>query len=208
MEVWVDGQKNFRVEGEPADCLALFAAVTEFLRGQGRMPVEVKVDGVNVLPKDLRARFEDQPLSSLAKLEVRSEETVTMVADCLRQLNDALTELPNACRQLAEIFQSDAPGDGFEPFQHVAEIWQHIKAQEQLVANALDLDLAAAEVGGTTVEQLSEELNVFLQDAAVALQKNDAVALGDLLEYELAPRAEQESAIVAWLQARAAELPG
>lgn len=206
MEVWVDGQKNFRIEGTPKDRLTVFRAVSDFLRERGRMVVEVHLNGANVSPATLRASFEGAAIAPDDKLEVRSEEVQKMVADSLRQLDESLTELPKACRALAEVFQGEAPEEGFEPFTHIAEIWGHIKEQERLVASALDLDLEAAEVGGANVGAMSTELNGFLKEAAEALQKNDAVMLGDLLEYELAPRAEQEAAIVAWLQERAAAL--
>lgn len=206
MEVWVDGESNFKVEGKPADLMAVFSAASAFLRERGRMPVEVKLNGVSLSPVDLRSKFEGVPLDG-TKLEVRSDEIRKLVDECLSRLESALAELPQACRQLAEVFQGDVPSDGFEPFQHIAEIWLHIKAQEHLVANALDLDLEASNIGGNTIGAMSEELNNFLEEAATALSRNDAVALGDLLEYELAPRAEQEADIVAWLQERAAALP-
>ena len=207
MEVWLDGQNNFKLEGEPKDLMAVFTAISAYLRERGRMAVEVKFNGTNISPGDLRTRLEEAPLADDAKLEVQSEEIEKMVNACLGKLDEALSELPEACRKLAEVFQGDAPTEGFEPFQHIAEIWLHIKSQERMVANALDLDLDASSIGGRSVSEMSEELNTFLEEAAEALKKNDAIALGDLLEYELAPRAEQESVIVAWLQERAAALP-
>lgn len=206
MEVWVDGEKNFKIDGDPQDVMAVFGAATSFLRERGRMPVEVQIDGVRVTPESLRPTLEGKALASCQKLELRSEDVRALVADCLRGIDEALAELPQACRQLAEIFQSDAPSEGFEPFQHIAEIWAHIKAHEYLAASAMDLDIDSAEIGGVTVAALSEQLNGFLEEAAQAIENNDAVLLGDLLEYELAPRAEQETAIVAWLQERAAAL--
>lgn len=207
MEVWVDGKNNFRVDGSPADWLSVFRAVSDFLREHSRMPVEVKLNGAGILPLDLRKSLENVTIGDADKLEVRSEEIGKLVDECLGQIDASLDELPVACRALAEVFQGEAPAEGFEPFQHIAEIWEHIKHQERLVASALDIELEAVEIGGATVGSLSAELNSFLEEAAQALSKNDAVALGDLLEYELAPRAEQEAAIVGWLRERAAALP-
>jgi len=204
MDVWVDGQNNFRVEGEPEDALVVFRAATDFLRGQGRMVTVLKVDGVSVAPDDVRARLEGVSPTQVQKIEVISEDTRTLVVESLRELEGAIAELPQLCRQLAEVFQGDAPSDGYEPFQKLAGIWGHVKTRQQLAASALELDLAAAEVKGMQVAALADELNGFLGEAAEALKRNDAVLLGDLLEYELAPRAELEAVIVAWLQERAA----
>lgn len=204
MDVWVDGQNNFRVEGDPEDVLVVFRAATDFLLAQGRMVTVLTVDGESVSPDDVRARLEGLALGTVQKLEVFSEETRTLVIESLRELEGAVAELPQLCRQLAEVFQSDVPSDGYEPFQKLAGIWGHLKSRQQLAASALALDLASAEVGGMRVSALADELNGFLGEAAEALARNDAVLLGDLLEYELAPRAELEASIVAWLQERAA----
>ena len=69
MEVWVDGDKNFKVEGSPADLMSVFSAVSSFLRERGRMAVEVKLNGASVAPMDLRSRFEGVPLDGV-KIEV------------------------------------------------------------------------------------------------------------------------------------------
>jgi hypothetical protein len=83
----------------------------------------------------------------------------------------------------------------------LAEIWGHIKSRESLVANALELDLGDLEVDGKTVQSVHTELNQFLQEAEQALKDGDIILLADLLEYELAPRAELEVSIVSLLQA-------
>lgn len=207
MEVWVDGQNNFRVEGQPEDLLAVFRAASDFLRERGRMPIHVALDGKDIAPNTMREAFIGVAVPESGKLEIRSEEIVALIAECLRNLDEAIAELPDACRQLAEIFQGESPGDGFEPFHRLAEIWGYIKDQQRLVLNALELDLNSAEVNGQTIANRSAELNAFLEEAVLALKRSDAIALGDLLEYELAPRAEQEAEIVAWLQERAAALP-
>lgn len=207
MDVWVDGQNNFRVEGEPEDALAVFRAATDFLRAQGRMVTVLTVDGVGVSPGDVCARLEGVALAQVAKLEVTSEDIRVLVTESLREVEQAIVELPQLCRQLAEVFQGSDPSEGFEPFQKLAGIWGHVKSRQQLAASALELNLEAAEVQGMRVSALAEELNGFLGEAADALKRNDSVLLGDLLEYELAPRAELEAGIVAWLQERAAALP-
>ena len=46
------------------------------------------------------------------------------------------------------------------------------------------------------------------QDARKALEAEDCVLLGDLLEYELAPRAEAEAEVVALLRSQASQQSG
>lgn len=204
MDVWVDGQNNFRVEGEPEDALAVFRAATDLLRAQGRMVTELKIDGVRVSPEAVLSQLQGLSPSAVGKLEVSSEDARVLIGEALREVEQAVAELPQLCRELAEVFQSPTPNDGYEPFQKLAEIWGHVKSRQQLAASALEIDLGEVEVQGQRLGTLAEELNGFLDEAAEALKRNDAVLLGDLLEYELAPRAEREAAILAWLQERAA----
>jgi hypothetical protein len=203
MEVIVDGSDNFAVAGQPADVLAVVSAAEEFLRQQGRMIVGVAVDGRDVLPEDLLGALEDREPDSVGRLEIQSEDLGRLVEDSLAELRSTLPELPAACHELSRIFHGDEPDSGFDPFEQLAEIWGHIKQREQMVARALGLNLNELSLEGAPLERLHEELNGFLAEAEAALRNKDLILLGDLLEYELAPRAERETAIVALLQEHA-----
>lgn len=201
MDVIVDGASNYSLQGTPEDVFGAVSAVSEFLRGQQRSVLSVKVDGVEVSPETIAERLKGKPLAEVKRLEIGSESTTALVEECLAGLQEFLPELPQVCRNLAEVFQSEKPDEGFDPFVELAEIWGHIKSRESLVANALELDLGGLEVDGKTVESIHTELNQFLQEAEQALKDGDIILLADLLEYELAPRAELEVSIVSLLQA-------
>lgn len=201
MDVIVDGASNYNLQGTPDDVMGAVAAVSEFLRGQGRSVLSVKVDGEVVSPETIADRLKGAPLSSVSRLEIGSESTTTLVEDYLQGLQEFLPELPQVCRNLAEVFQGEKPEEGFDPFVELAEIWCQVKSREALVANALELDAGTLEVDGKTVQTIHAELNQFLQEAEQALKDGDIILLADLLEYELAPRAELEVSIVSLLQA-------
>lgn len=204
MEVIVDGLRNFELKGNPADMLAVVGAVSEFLRGQHRGILSVTVDGESVAPEDLIKKLKDKPTESAQRIEISSEDVAAMAARCLAELEAALPELPKACLDLARIFQGESPADGFDPFNELARIWGTVKERELLIANSLEVPLAEFKVRGVSIEKMHEELNGFLEEAAEALKSGDTVLLGDLLEYELAPRAELEAEIVQLLRERSA----
>lgn len=201
MDVIVDGASNYNLQGDPQDLLGALGAVSEFLHSQGRSVLSVKVDGEEISPESIAIRLKDQPLSNVSRLEIGSESTSALVEDCLQGLQEFLPELPQVCRSLAEVFQGEKPDEGFDPFVELAEIWGNVKSRQALVANALELDSATLEVDGKSVQAIHAELNQFLQEAEQALKDGDIILLADLLEYELAPRAELEVAIVSLLQA-------
>jgi len=196
MDVIIDGAAGFEVEGNPETVMGVVNAALDYLHNSGRAMVRVSVDGDDLDPESLAARYADAPVSDAMCIEIASRPVAELADETLRELEQSLPELPSACRQLAEIFQSDAPEEGFEPFHQLAHIWGLIKAKQQALANILDLDLHAVEFDGRPLPKHSDELNGFLHEAAQALQDGDTVLLGDLLEYELAPRAEFESRIV------------
>lgn len=202
MDVILDGAGNYSLQGTPEDVFGAVAAVSEYLRGQGRSVLSVKVDGEVLSPDTITERLKGRSLAEVSRLEIGSEVTTTLVEHCLDGLSDFLPELPQVCRNLAEVFQGEKPQDGFEPFIEMTEIWEQIKSREALVANALELDAEAIAVDGKSMALIHAELNQFLEEAEQALKDGDIILLADLLEYELAPRAELEVGIVTQLQTR------
>ena len=200
MQVILDGNRNFEFTREPEDVFAAVVELGEYLRQKGRAILSVRADNEEVPAEDLLRRLHGKAIADVGALEVTSEEIETLILTCLKELHDVLPELPNACRQLSAVFQSENPDDGFESFEKLAEIWQTIKARQIQLSSAMEIELETLEIDGVSIGQHSEELNEYLEEAAKAIEGQDYVLLGDLLEYELAPRAELESRIVGLLE--------
>lgn len=207
MDVNVDGKSGFALQGEPKDVLSAVAAVSDFLRSQGRAVLCVRADGTEIPSDKLVETLEDKPLADVGLLEIQSADIATLVTDILSELREAVTELPKACHQLAEVFHGDTPEEGFEPFHHLADIWVSVKQREALIIGATAMNDSDLVIGEKKIEDHHTELNQFLDECAEALEKNDCVTLGDLLEYELAPRAEVEMQIFAKLEEACSKLP-
>lgn len=203
MEVIVDGQRNLETPGKPEDVMSLIGILSERLRDQGRAILSIKADGEEISPERLVDKFSGRALDDFGELVITSEAISVMVANCLDDLDRAVLELPFVCRSLAAIFQSESPEEGFEPFQELARLWSFIKTRQTLVVSSLDLDVDVCELNGQSLADMHTALNAYLEEAAQATKDLDYTLLGDLLEYELAPRAEQEAGIVALLRDRA-----
>lgn len=201
MEVMVDGAR-FSFAEPPKDVIGAVAAVSERLQQQGRSIMRVNVDGQPLDPASLVEVLSKKPIDAVRTLSFESESVAKLVEESLRELESVLPELSKACHELAAIFQGADPQSGYEPFEQLAEIWSHVKTRQSLIANALDMNLDTLTINGKSVSAAHDELNGFLAEAAGALESGDLVLLGDLLEYELAPRAETEVAITALLRER------
>lgn len=203
MDVIVDGNVGYLFRNIPRNALEAVAILCNDLHASGRAMMRLCVDGNEVLPDSLHQELAEKALEDVGCIEVVTESLASLVDACLANLEQALPELPVACHSLAEVFQGEKPEEGFGPFQQLADAWMAIKEQERQVASALELNMDQLSVNGIPFSELHEGFNRFLNEAAEAISAYDYVTLGDLLEYELAPRAETESAIVATLRTHA-----
>lgn len=202
MEVTLDGRRlDLDREGH-AGLLPLLQRVIDTLELENRALMGVAVDGKPLDPFHLAEDAARFPLDQIGMLELTSADIHTMTGQAIESLRAHVPELPVACHSLAALFHGEHPEDGYGPFESFAEIWGFIKNQERLVVNALGLELGDIDVRGMSLVRMHEELNGFLEEAAQSLKNQDCVLLGDLLEYELAPRAEKEADIVALLAER------
>ena len=203
MEVMIDGIPASPPEDSASTVFDLVVSIGKQLQEQGRSIMAVEVDGNHVNAEQLVASMKDKPLTVVHRILITSKDTQALVQESLSEIERTLPELPLACQELAKVFQSETPDAGYEPFQHLAAIWSVLKERELMVANALEMPLEELMIGDLSVEAFHDDLNKYLREATDALKAKDSVLLSDLLEYELAPRAEKEAQIVAILKEEA-----
>ena len=196
MEIIVDGKRGFNVQAESPSISDILTEIDTYLRAQGRAMQTVMADGENIPPEKMGEVFAGKNPGEIQSLEVNSEVLSALVEESLGELEDVLPELPKVCHELAEVFQSESPDEGYAIFEQLAEIWAAVKLRQQQVIKVLELEIGTLRIGDRPLEELQDELNKTLQDAAKALEAKDLISLADLLEYELAPRAEDEKRIV------------
>jgi len=208
MEVLVDGAAQPPAGDWPGNVFDLVVAIGQKLHAQGRSIMSVRLNDDAVSAEALVDSMKSKPLSSVQRLVITSENTQKLVQESLSEIDRSLPELPVACHELARVFQSESPDAGYEPFERLAAIWSTIKERELMIANAMELSLEGLNLDDQTVRGFHDDLNGYLMEASQALRSRDLVLLGDLLEYELAPRAEKERTIVALLKKEAERQAG
>lgn len=203
MEIIVDGNPQFPTDEGADNIFDLVVAIGQKLHDQGRSIMSVQLDDKAVNAEALVETMKDRPLDTVQRLVITSESTQDLVNESLSEIEQSLPELPLACHELARLFQSETPDAGYEPFERLATIWGVIKERELMIANALEMPLEDLTVADQSVKEFHDDLNGYLLEATQALKSRDSVLLGDLLEYELAPRADKESIIVDLLKKEA-----
>ncbi|MEX2015520.1 MAG: hypothetical protein WD873_02710 [Candidatus Hydrogenedentales bacterium] len=207
MDVVIDGE---RFDGDTAGRTVpqLLGEIDAQLRARGRGILSIRLDGRHVTPEALPAALSGRTPQNVARLEIESDDMLALAEENIAHIKEVLPELPVACHELAAVFHSTTPDRGYEQFKQLAEIWSSLKEQEQQIAAALDVEMSGLVVGRQTLDVRHAELNRCLEEAAAALEVRDTVLLGDLLEYELAPFAETEIALIDELEARVRERRG
>ena len=135
MDVNVDNASTLALEAIPADTPALVAALKEHLKKQGLVIKSLKVDGVDVFAREYDPAV---PITETTSVEVTTENATEFATRILSELEEVLPDLPTACHSLAAVFQGNAPVEGFEPFQQLAEIWSVVKERQLEAAAALE----------------------------------------------------------------------
>jgi hypothetical protein len=202
MDVIIDGVAGFQFATPPVDVLDAISIVSNDLRSRGRAILSLSRNGENIKPDMLVKVLSGKTLEDVSSLAVYSEAVDVLVDSCLKEIEQVLPELPEVCHRLAEVFQGESPEAGFAPFERLAVIWQTIKEREIQAFDALAIDIASIDIAGEPLSRIHDELNQYINEAAEALKAGDCILLGDLLEYELAPRAETEVAIVKLLRSK------
>lgn len=203
MDILIDHSERYEIPASVSgDALLALENLSDHLRERGRAILRIVRDGQPIAFDNVLTTFQGMPLSALASVEVETESVAQLVREALDELERTVPELPQLCHQLAEVFQGENPTEGYAPFEKMVAIWGVMKERQLQVSAAINIDLDTLSVRGQPMKRLHEDLNRYLVESADALCAEDCVLLGDLLEYELAPKAELEADIVAVLKER------
>ena len=206
MRIIVDGDADFKGTADSTNVGAALTQVTNYLHGKRRAILAVIINGQNVSPDDIPTIFENVPTEEIQTVEVQSESIVALARESLDEIQEVLPELPVACHSLAEVLKDDATNETKEHFRQLLEIWNTIKQREQLILDSLEISEHELALKERTLSEWKGELEQYMVEARHAFEEGDFATLSDLLEYELAPRAEFETEIVEFLLAQMEEL--
>lgn len=196
MEVLIDGVGGFQFQTSPDTLQSALNEIISFLNDKQLAMVKLKVNEQDVYPGKSLEAIQGMSISNIRKLEITTYPIFQLIEESLNDLEKYTPEMSELCHEIAQIFQSENPDDGFEPFQKLSAIWGEIKKREALIINSLNSYLNPDDPVIQSIKKHHEELNQVLEEAYQALENRDCIGLGDLLEYELAPHAEKEPEIV------------
>ena len=125
-------------------------------------------------------------------------ELMAVLHSRLRELTDPVNELTASAPLLRDVLEKTGDiavllqtGEDSKALGYLIRFLEVSQKMLRLVHNLGQhavIDLSTLTVDGTPIEEFTAELNVHLLELSQAMEAGDTVLIGDLLEYEIAPR--------------------
>ncbi len=157
-------------------------------------------ESVRAWPEGIRARA----LGAVALLSATVRARSIEIAHPEEALHAAASELAGSSRDLAEVSLLLQTGQDAKAMAHIGRFTELLQSLLRMVGR-LGGEARREAPGGPTgagLKEAFEDLNGVLAQSVEALASRDTVLLGDLLEYEVAPRLATLSGLLAKTEAK------
>ncbi len=177
-----------------ANLAELIASATQDLANDGRVVVEVMVDG-DVLSADQMRQRKDSPLED-AQVHLVSADPAALAVSTLYQVREQLPQATTLHEQAAEFLQQDNPTEALKTLAEVIGVW--MQTQEAVLGSAgvVGLGLDQVKVDDVPMSDFTDELIKQLQGLKDLIVAGDTVALADTLAYEWPPIVDRWDALI------------
>lgn len=167
-------------------CLGeILASVTKGLAGDGRVVVEVMLDG-KVLVGDELGEHQDTSLDD-AELRLTSADPKELAVVTLGQIREHLPQASALHEQAAQQLQQDNAPEALKNVGAAIEVWMQTQEAVLGAAGVVGLSLDQVTVDDEPMTSFTDELITQLNSLKELIVAGDTVALADTLAYEWPP---------------------
>jgi len=159
-----------------------------------KLVVNIKVNGEEMLSSQ-----EDMSLINIDQidtLEVITDDITKTAVNALTEIKLQLPQLSDAMVSISCLFQEGNREQALETFSKVCGEWRKIIQFFDSLAVVFMIDYSQLKINDKSFDKINEELLTLLTDTRTAIANDDMVMLSDLIEYELAPKISEETAVV------------
>ncbi|MCP5462088.1 MAG: hypothetical protein H7A34_02750 [bacterium] len=164
---------------------------------QTQVIIDIKVDGKPLF--DSSRNIRSYSLDSIKTIEVQTDNLIETIIRTLGTIKKDLPSLSEGMSNISTTLQAGNKEGALVQFSHICEEWRRIIQFLDNVSQLLQIDYSKLIFAEKTIDQANEELLLLLKDAKDSIEKDDLVMLSDLIEYELAPKIDEEITIVSEL---------
>jgi hypothetical protein len=194
MDIYINGNAvDVTLEGERTvgDVLK---GIEQSCEAQNATIVEIEVDGralgVNEIDAEAQKSIEETGTLKLRAVSARDIE------EALAGLGAEFSRLEQELQNIPALMQGGKKGGAYQAindFANAIDAFCHVAALSALFPGRF----ALAKIGRESPQEFFENFSPVLHDFCKALEDNDIVMIGDLAEYEIAPRISAISALLA-----------
>jgi len=193
MDICINGEKiAYNIESEKTIGEILGSVESECEKA-GMTVIGIRADGRQIPAGELDAFFVREP-ASVARIDL---DTISGndVLDLLRELGGQFSDCVSGLRDIPVQLQTGKDILVMETINRFSTALQSLYQALPLLS-ITRLKGAAPAIDGIPLDAYPSELSPILSDLLDALKNKDTVLVGDLSEYELAPRIEKLGAIL------------
>ncbi len=167
---------------DPGPLGDVLLAAQKQLEPQGRIIVEVLLDGTALVGEDLFDRQND-PIGDTT-LNLITANPRELVVDTLSEIHRMLQVAAESQTEAADYLQRDDQVNGFERIGEAMTIWQQTERAVRESAQIMEISLDKLTIEEKTFSDLTSDLIEKLGNLRSLLEARDTVALADTLQYE------------------------
>lgn len=194
MEVIANGQQIPFTLDDEKHFLDVLQTLLGLTNQANKLVLECKLNGEVVSLLD-RSGFADIPVSQVEKIELVVANKDERIKESLAEINNALTAFIESFGEVSNLLIAGQKQSALKKFAATLEQWRKVVNFLRVIEASCSLDFKTLAVDGKTVEETNSELYGVLAEVKTAIENEDVVAIGDLVEYELKDKLEEQKKV-------------
>jgi hypothetical protein len=189
MEIFVNGQAGIAGTDDDVRLGDLFEYLQREFVKQRLLVRAWMLDGEEVFPDggdEATTAILNSTPEGRSKLEIQVAPFEVIAHDVLVELETGVPELAGKATQITEMLQKSDFAHAREELVRFSNSAMYVSQAMTSISTLLGIDLPKL-MGGTTIQADIEKLGSFLKDVETALNENDFVTVGDILEFDVGP---------------------
>ena len=181
---------SFDNEQRLAEINRIFASLFE----GNEIVQEVIIDGL--IFKEAYELYIHEHIDTIRIIELKTVQGDGLVTDIIKEMQDYLPKLNRAIDSISDLFYGEISTEGWGYFSQLVEGMQWMVQSIQVVRNQWERT-ANQDVQLTELVQIQHKFNPLLLELGEAVERNEYVAAGDIMKYELGELFQQLEDILA-----------
>ena len=191
MKITIDGCQDLVIPEEEETLGELLIQLEEWVKENKRVIVQVKLEG-KIFPEKNKEIVLHRKVGEFKVLELFTANLWQWAVDSLKEMEEELPRIALEMEKVGFLIQKGNYQDAFSLLDKSIEVWDRINEALRYVERLFALDYSQIFPERKGISGEMEKVKDLLGEANRAMEQNDLLGLADILEYELAPRINEE----------------